>query len=173
VVFYYLLHSSYFLLPFMLTDLDLQTFITQHGITATLLYPGVPTPTVPDAAKALGVDSAQIIKSLVFLFEDIPHLLIAAGEARIDYKKLSEAAGLSRKGIRMATPEEALTLSGYEVGAMPPFGHKEAFMTFIDANSVHSGYGIYYGGGGSKSALLGFSLSTLLDITRARVAPLT
>jgi prolyl-tRNA editing enzyme YbaK/EbsC (Cys-tRNA(Pro) deacylase) len=157
----------------MLTDHDLQTFLTQHRIAAKLVYPGLPTPTVPDAAKALGVDSAQIIKSLVFLFDEAPHLIIAAGETRIDYKKLAEAAGLSRRRVKMASPEEALTLSGFEVGAMPPFGHKQVLRTFIDTNSVHAGYGIYYCGGGTKSALLELSLTTLLEVTKARVLPLT
>ena len=155
-----------------MTDTDLQTFITQHSIAAKLVYPGVPTPTVPDAAKALGIDSAQIIKSLVFLFDEAPHLIIAAGETRIDYKKLAEVAGLSRRKIKMPSPEEALDISGFEVGAMPPFGHKQALTTLIDANSVTSTYSIYYGGG-TKSALLEFSLPTLLEVTKAQVLPLT
>ena len=157
----------------MLTDTDLQTFITQHAIPAKLIYPGVPTPTVPDAAKALGVNSAQILKSLVFIFDETPHLIVAAGESRIDYKKLAEVTGLSRRKVRMASPEEALAISGYEVGAMPPFGHRQVLSTFIDDNSIGASYDIYYGGGGSKSALLELSLETLLDVSMARVLPLT
>lgn len=157
----------------MLTDADLQAFMEQHAVAAKLVYPGVPTPTVIDAAKALGVNSAQIIKSLVFIFDGTPHLIIAAGETRIDYKKLAEATGLSRKRVKMASPEEALDISSFEVGAMPPFGHKQSLITFIDANSISTTYNIYYGGGGTKSALLEFSLDTLLDVTKARVLPLT
>jgi prolyl-tRNA editing enzyme YbaK/EbsC (Cys-tRNA(Pro) deacylase) len=122
---FFLLPSPFSLLPPMLTDTHLQTFITHHAIPARLVYPGVPTPTVPDAAKALGVDSKQILKSLVFLCDETPHLIIAAGERRIDYKKLATVSRLSRRKVRMATPDEALSISGFEVGAMPPFGHKE------------------------------------------------
>jgi prolyl-tRNA editing enzyme YbaK/EbsC (Cys-tRNA(Pro) deacylase) len=158
---------------FMLTDQDLQNWLTQRAIPAKLVYPGVPTPTVPDAAKALGVASEQIIKSLVLLLDETPHLVIAAGEARISYKKLAEVIGLSRRKVKMASSEGALKISGFEVGAMPPFGHKEVLKTFVDSDSVRGDYAVYYGGGGTKDALLELSLATLLEVTNATVVPLT
>jgi prolyl-tRNA editing enzyme YbaK/EbsC (Cys-tRNA(Pro) deacylase) len=157
----------------MLTDKDLQTWLTQRAILAKLVYPGVPTPTVPDAAKALGVTSGQILKSLVFLCDGVPHLVVAAGEARISYKKFADYLGLSRRKVKMATPEQALELSDFEVGAMPPFGHKQALKTFIDSDSVRGDYTVYYGGGGTKAALLELTLATLLEVTAATAIPLT
>ncbi|MGL4608351.1 MAG: YbaK/EbsC family protein [Trueperaceae bacterium] len=157
----------------MLTDKDLQTWLNQNAIPANLVYPGVPTPTVPDAAKALGVEPAQIIKSLVFLIEDKAHLVVAAGEARISYKKLAEHLGLSRRKVKMASPEGALALSGFPVGAMPPFGHEQPLPTFVDADSIRGDYAVYYGGGGTKDALLELTLTTLLEVTQATVLSLT
>jgi prolyl-tRNA editing enzyme YbaK/EbsC (Cys-tRNA(Pro) deacylase) len=157
----------------MLTDKELQQWITERAIAAKLVYPGVPTPTVPDAARALGVKSEQILKSLVFLVDAEPHLVVAAGEARISYKKLADQLGLSRRKVKMATPEGALQISGFEVGAMPPLGHKQPLPTFLDGDSVHGEYAVYYGGGGTKDALLELSLETLLEVTKATVVPLT
>jgi prolyl-tRNA editing enzyme YbaK/EbsC (Cys-tRNA(Pro) deacylase) len=157
----------------MLTDQDLQHWLTQQVIPAKLVYPGVPTPTVPDAANALGVKPAQIIKSLVFLCDGVPHLIVAAGEARISYKKVADQLGLSRRKVKMASPEQALDISGFPVGAMPPFGHKERLRTFVDADSLQGSYGVYYGGGGTKDALLELTLSTLLEVTGAAVLSLT
>jgi prolyl-tRNA editing enzyme YbaK/EbsC (Cys-tRNA(Pro) deacylase) len=157
----------------MLTNKELQQWITERAIAAKLVYPGVPTPTVPDAARALGVKSEQILKSLVFLVDAEPHLVVAAGEARISYKKLADHLGLSRRRVKMATPEGALEISGFEVGAMPPFGHKQPLPTFLDGDSVHGEYAVYYGGGGTKDALLELSLETLLEVTKATVVPLT
>jgi prolyl-tRNA editing enzyme YbaK/EbsC (Cys-tRNA(Pro) deacylase) len=157
----------------MLTDQNLQLWLTQHAVSAQLVYPGIPTPTVADAAKALGVKSEQIIKSLVFLCDGAPHLVIAAGEARISYKKLAGHLGMSRRKVKMASPEKALEISGFPVGAMPPFGHKEVLRTFVDADSITGAYAVYYGGGGTKEALLELSLETLLGATRAAVVPLT
>ncbi len=157
----------------MLTDQDLQTWLTQHAVSAKLVYPGVPTPTVPDAANALGVKTGQILKSLVFLCDGAVHLVVAAGEARISYKKLADTLGISRRKVKMATPEQALEISGFEVGAMPPFGHKQKLTTFVDADSVRGDYAVYYGGGGTKEALLELTLATLLEVTGAAVVPLT
>jgi prolyl-tRNA editing enzyme YbaK/EbsC (Cys-tRNA(Pro) deacylase) len=157
----------------MLTDNDLQTWLTQRAVPAKLVYPGVPTPTVPDAANALGVETEQIIKSLVFLCEGSPQLVIAAGEARISYKKVAEYLGMSRRKVKLATPEQALELSGFPVGAMPPFGHKDVLKTFVDGDSLRGDYAVYYGGGGTKAALLELTLATLLEVTRAAVVPLT
>ena len=157
----------------MLTDKDLQQWLTKHSVPAKLVYPGVPTPTVPDAAKALGVKSQQIIKSLVFLCEGLPHLVVAAGEARISYKKFADSLGVSRRKVKMASPEGALEISGFPVGAMPPFGHKARLRTFVDGDSIRGDYGVYYGGGGTKEALLELGLTTLLEVTSATVVSLT
>jgi prolyl-tRNA editing enzyme YbaK/EbsC (Cys-tRNA(Pro) deacylase) len=158
---------------FMLTDKELRQWITERSVAAKLVYPGVPTPTVPDAAKALGVESQQILKSLVFLCDGQPRLVVAAGEARIAYKKLADVLDLSRRKVKMASPEGALEISGFEVGAMPPFGHVQILTTFIDSDSVRGDYAVYYGGGGTKDALLELSLATLLEVTKATVVPLT
>jgi prolyl-tRNA editing enzyme YbaK/EbsC (Cys-tRNA(Pro) deacylase) len=157
----------------MLTDKELQQWLVQKNIPARLVYPGVPTPTVPDAAKALGVESGQIIKSLVFVCDDTPYLVVAAGEARMSYRKLAEHLGVSRRKVKMASPEQALEISGFVVGAMPPFGHRERLTTLVDADSITGDDKVYYGGGGTKEALLELTLVTLLDVTGAVVVPLT
>lgn len=158
-----------------LSDRDLQQFIAQRGIEAELVYPGKPTPTVPDAAEALGVETRQIIKSLVFIANDEPHLVIAAGEARISHKRLKDALGVSRRQLRMAKPSEALDITGFEVGAMPPFGHQRGLEVLVDSSSLplHDQGSVLYGGGGSREAMLRLTLGTLLQVTQARGVPLT
>jgi prolyl-tRNA editing enzyme YbaK/EbsC (Cys-tRNA(Pro) deacylase) len=155
----------------MLTDLELSQFIASRGIEAKLVYPGVPTPTVPDAARALNVLSQQIVKSLIFIVQE-PLLVMAAGEARISYRALANFLGTSRKQVRMASPEEALELSGFEVGAMPPFGHRQSLPTLMDQTSLE-GQDLVYAGGGSKSALLEVGLQTILEVTGGQWVKLT
>ena len=60
----------------MLTGKDLQSFIDQNQIEAEILPTEEDTPTVPDAARALGVEEEQIIKSLVFLVDGQPALVV-------------------------------------------------------------------------------------------------
>lgn len=158
----------------MLNDQELQRFITQHGIEATLVYPDRPTPTVPAAAAALGVRPQEIIKSLVFIAKGEPLLVIAAGEARVNYKRLREELGLSRRKLRLAMAEEALQITGFAVGAMPPFGHLNPLSTIIDSLSVPAQEGkLLYGGGGTQAAMLRLSVATLRTVTQGRWLPLT
>ena len=46
---------------------DLQAYIDRHAIPARLIRDIGHTPTVPDAARVLGVEPDQIIKTLVFV----------------------------------------------------------------------------------------------------------
>lgn len=161
-----------------MTDDDLARFLAEKGVDARLVRPGQPTPTVPDAARALGVEPRQIVKSLVFLADGAPVLVVAAGEARIHYPSLARALGLSRRRVKLASPEEALERSGFPVGAMPPFGHRRPLATLADASSLNPGGEdpgrvILYAGGGTDAALLEVSLATLLRVSGARLADLT
>jgi len=155
-----------------LDDDDLMAWVTRHGVAARLVAPGVPTPTVPEAAAALGVRPEQVLKSLVFLVAGEPRLVIAAGEDRVRYPALAAAWGVGRRQLRMATPEEAQALSGYAVGGMPPFGHREPLQTLVDARRIVSGLRVY-AGGGTRSALLELETDELLRVTGARSEPLT
>ena len=73
----------------ILTSTDLQHFIDIHHIEATILPMDQHTPTVPDAAQALGVEPKQIIKSLVFLVKGAPLLVINNGLAKVDQRKVA------------------------------------------------------------------------------------
>jgi prolyl-tRNA editing enzyme YbaK/EbsC (Cys-tRNA(Pro) deacylase) len=143
-----------------------------HAVDARLLRPGVPTPTVPEAAAAVGVAPDRVLKSLVFWVDGAPTLVIAAGEDRLVYPKLAAAFGTSRRRVRLATTDEALELTGYPVGAMPPFGHRIPLPTWVDAARVRPGLEVV-AGGGARDALIRVTTDDLLRATAARSASLT
>lgn len=151
---------------------DLERFVADQGIRARIVAPGVPTPTVADAAAALGVAPEAILKSLVFLVDGAPHLVVAAGTDRLRYPLLADALVTSRRKIRLAEPEEALAITGFPVGAMPPFGHRTPLPTLVDAAGVARGR-VVYGGGGARDALLELSTDDLLAVTGATYVALT
>ncbi|MGA8241808.1 MAG: YbaK/EbsC family protein, partial [Desulfobacterales bacterium] len=111
--------------PKAMTSADLRKFIAAHYIDATILHLDARTSTVSDAARELGVDTDQIIKSLVFMIEDQPLLVINNGTARVDRKKLATLLGVGRKRVKFASAEQALAITGFVVGSMPPFGHRQ------------------------------------------------
>lgn len=154
-----------------MTSKDLQRYIDLHGIEAAILPMAQHTPTVPDAARALGVRTHQIIKSLVFRIKDDPILVINNGEERIDRRKLAAYLGVGRGRVKFAAAAQALEITGYVVGSMPPFGHKQKLRTLID--DAVGKLDVVYGGGGDINAMMRMSSKELLRVTAAEVAALS
>jgi len=146
---------------------NLQAFIDTHRLAAVILPLEVHTATVDDAARALGVDAHMIIKSLVFMAGEHPILVITTGVARVDRKKLAAYLGMSRKRVKFARAEQALAVTGYVVGSMPPFGHRQELKTLVDLTAAERE--TVYGGGGSIDAMMRLSSSELLEVTHAEV----
>jgi Cys-tRNA(Pro) deacylase len=88
------------------------------------------TRTAADAALAIGVDLGQIVKSLVFAVDDEVVVALVSGDNLLHEEKLARCAGGTR-----AWREDAETVreaTGYPVGGVPPFGHREPLRVFID-----------------------------------------
>ena len=154
-----------------LNSKHLQTYIDTHRLTAVTLPMDAHTATVSDAARALGVSADQIIKSLVFMAGEQPILVINNGRARVDRKKLADYLGMNRKRVKLARAEQALAVTGYRVGSMPPFGHRKDLRTLVDAATVERG--TVYGGGGDIDAMMQLSSSELLQAAHAEVADIS
>ena len=151
----------------MLTSQDLQRFIDENQIIAQILPMAEDTPTVPAAARALGVAEDQIIKSLVFLVDGQPTLVIAYGTGRVDDRLVAAHFGVGRKRVKMARPDQTLDITGYAVGSMPPFGHKTRLRTLVDPGVTRLAE--IFGGGGEINAMLRLAPGELLRVTGAEM----
>ncbi|MER3453411.1 MAG: aminoacyl-tRNA deacylase [Acidimicrobiia bacterium] len=79
---------------------------------------------------AAGVDLGQIVKSLVFSVDGEVVVALVSGDNLCDEEKLARAAG-----GRRAWREDADTVreaTGFPIGGVPPFGHREPLRVFID-----------------------------------------
>ena len=88
------------------------------------------TRTAADAALSIGVDLGQIVKSLVFSVDGEAVVALVCGDNRLDEAKLARCAGGDE-----AWREDAETVrdaTGFPVGAVPPFGHREPLRVFVD-----------------------------------------
>jgi len=129
----------------------LQKFLDAEGIDAEIIRLGRKTKTVEQAAVALQTSKDKIIKTLTFIDgSGEPVLAIVTGEDTVDPKKLAKA--IDTIGVRMATPTEVKSHSGYSVGGVPPVGHQVKTRTVIDMKVMRKK--LVYGGGGSDSSLL-------------------
>ena len=150
-----------------LTSQDLARFVQENGITAEIIHLSEATPTVVTAAAVLGVRPDQIIKSVLFLADKEPVLVVANGTVRIHRKQLADRLSMSRRRVKMAGAEQVLAITGFPVGTVPPFGHRDALPTLVDAGVL--GETAVFGGGGAINALLRVTPQELLRVTAARV----
>jgi prolyl-tRNA editing enzyme YbaK/EbsC (Cys-tRNA(Pro) deacylase) len=71
----------------------------------------------------------------------------------------------------MARPEQALEITGYVVGAMPPFGHHTRLKTIVGTGvTAHTEI---FGGGGEKNAMLRLTPEELLRVTGAEIVTIS
>ncbi len=114
--------------------------------------------TVRQAAKELGVEEEQIIKTLVVITEDGPVLAILDGRSRLDLSKVG-------KGARLASPREVEEHTGYKVGEVPPVGIP--LRTLVDEKVLR--WNKVYGGGGSIRRLVELDPRTIVRYQKAEV----
>lgn len=145
----------------------LEQAIQSGEVDAELVYPGVPTPTVPDAAAAIGAEERQIVKSL--LFSDSQGnvvLAIVTGTSRVNRRRLSDVAGLG--SLSLASPDVVLERTGYPAGGTPPVGHATRLDVIVDQRVMELPVAI--GGGGRVDSLLRITPGEILRVTGARMA---
>lgn len=138
---------------------DLAHFISTHGIHAEIVHLTVETPTVAAAADAVSVKPEQIVKSVLFMADGSPVLVVTNGLTRVQRKRLADVLGMSRRRVKIATVEQVLAITGYAVGAVPPFGHPAQIPTLLDVGVLAES--TIYGGGGENNALMRLSVEEL------------
>ena len=87
------------------------------------------TRTAADAAAAVGCKIDQIVKSLVFMADVRPILILCSGARRVDEEKLADYIGTE---IRIAGASEVRAATGYAIGGTPPLGHTVPLKTVVD-----------------------------------------
>jgi Cys-tRNA(Pro) deacylase len=88
------------------------------------------TRSAADAALAIGVDLGQIIKSLVFSVDGEVVIALVSGDNLLDEHKLASCAGGERAWRE--DPDTVRDATGFPVGGVPPFGHREPLRVFVD-----------------------------------------
>ncbi len=100
--------------------------ISYHTFTHT-----GPVRSLEQAAAERGHQPEQIIRSIVFrLAADHFVMALMAGPQQIDWKTLRRTLG--EKRLTMASEEEVLAITGYERGAVAPFGLPQPLRILAD-----------------------------------------
>jgi Cys-tRNA(Pro) deacylase len=126
------------------------------------------TRTAEDAARAIGVEVGQIVKSLVFLADGDPVVALVSGSNQLDEAKLAAAAGASSTG--RATAEQVREATGYPVGGAPPLGHATALRTFVDRDLL--GHEVVWAAAGTPHLNFAIASAELARVTGGTVCDL-
>ena len=123
------------------------------------------TRTSQQAADALGCHVSEITKSLVFMADDAPLMVLMAGDRRVDLVRVAEVVGAQR--VRRAELEEARNHSGYSPGGTPPFGHVKAMQVLADRSIT--GNDVVWVAAGSPKTVFAIGVNDLVRLSDARL----
>lgn len=105
--------------------------------------------TVKEAAESLNTEECRIAKTLSFIVNDNPILIVVAGDAKIDNSKYKKQFSLKAK---MIEKENVNTLIGHDVGGVCPFAINEGVTVYLD-DSLKRFETVYPACGSSNSAI--------------------
>lgn len=128
------------------------------------------TSTAEAAAQAVGAPLGSIVKSLIFLADGVPLLVLVSGDGRADVKRMRSLLGLSKRRLRIAQPAKVLQHTGFEVGGVPPVGHKPPMRTLVDRTLGR--FDRVWAAAGNANAVFPIAYEQLVTITQGEVVDL-
>jgi prolyl-tRNA editing enzyme YbaK/EbsC (Cys-tRNA(Pro) deacylase) len=152
-----------------LTPADVQAALNQWNMGIEIRFFESSTATSQLAADNIGCELGQIAKSLCFVIDGKPVLVIASGDQRVDDKKLAAIFNVSRKRVKVASAEECVTIFGYAPGGVPPLAHRTSGMSVLLDDSLQR-YSQIYAAGGAHNAIFGIAPEQLATVSGGRFA---
>jgi prolyl-tRNA editing enzyme YbaK/EbsC (Cys-tRNA(Pro) deacylase) len=126
--------------------------------------------TARETAQALGCRLEQIVKSLVFrgTVSNSAVLVLASGPNRVNQRTLSV---LVAEPVQQAEPAFVQERTGFAVGSVPPVGHREPVVTFIDADLLQCEE--LWAGTGMPNTVCRLRPTDLVHVSGGRVVTIT
>lgn len=123
------------------------------------------TRSAAEAASTLGVEVAQIAKSLIFRAGEDLVLVIASGANRVSTKKLKALVG---QKIRRADADQVKEVTGFPIGGVPPVAHRTPLRAFLDEDLRQ--YDEIWAAAGTPFAVFRATFAELERMTGGQVA---
>lgn len=129
-----------------------------------------------EAANKLGVDPAQVFKTLVVATEaDTLAVAILPVHKTLSFKKMAKALSanqlLSCKKVQMADPKQVMRSTGYVLGGVSPLGQKKRLATIIDSSANHQA--TIYVSAGRRGLEIELPATQLAEVLQAHFADIT
>lgn len=136
------------------------------GLEAEVRAFAASTRTSAEAALAIGCQVAQIAKSIVFKAKPSgrPVLVIASGVNRVDEAKVAAHLG---ENLGKADAEFVRARTGFAIGGVPPAGHIERVVTYIDRDLL--ALGEIWAAAGTPHSVVRLKADDLVRLTEGHV----
>lgn len=144
-----------------------EVWLAESGIGVAVKRFPEGTRTAVDAAKAVGCEVEQIVKSLVFVAGGRPVVALVSGGNRLDETRLAAVAG---EPVAKADAQTARAATGYAIGGVPPFGYATDVPIFMDRDLMD--HGVVWAAAGRPDSVFEISPARLRDLSEAVVADL-
>lgn len=124
------------------------------------------TRTAVEAAQAVGCQVGQIVKSLIFKTKRTqrPLLVIASGQNRVDERRIE---ALISEPLGKADADFVRQQTGFVIGGVPPVGHSQPLITFIDEDLLQ--FGEIWAAAGTPHAVFRLTPNQLVQMTGGQV----
>ncbi|RSN71722.1 aminoacyl-tRNA deacylase [Candidatus Methanodesulfokora washburnensis] len=139
--------------------------LLSYGIKFEVIRPSGPVRTVKETSALTGLPESSIIKTLIFVSEKGGIAAIVPGDKKADLEKLSRIFGK----VRLASADEILSLTGFPLGGVPPFGH--GLQTVVDSSLKPDEEVV--GGGGDEMTLIKVKVRDIIEVNKAIVADIS
>lgn len=124
------------------------------------------TRTAAEAAQAVGCQVGQIVKSLIFKGKrsERPILVVASGSNRVDERVIEALIG---EPLGKADADFVRQHTGFAIGGVPPVGHAEKLLTFVDEDLLQ--YAEIWAAAGTPNAVFRLAPPDLVRMTSGQV----
>jgi len=134
-------------------------FLERYNLSQRLQEYEESSATVELAAKAVGCEPAMIAKTMAFLANEKPILILLAGDVKIDNRKFKDCFKTKAK---MMNPQEITEYTGFVIGGVSPFGFKQGVSVYLDESLKR--FDVVYPAGGSANSSVKLTIEELNHI---------
>lgn len=142
-------------------------FLGQSGAAYEVGVLGESTRSSEPAARALRCTTAEIAKSVVFVGPQTA-VVVLAGDKRVNTCKLSSLLG---GPVRPGSPMEVAAATGYPVGGVPPFPHRQGIRVLADESLLAHEH--VWAAAGTPNAVFRMSSRELVRLMGGRAGELS
>ncbi|KIR02577.1 tRNA proofreading protein [Lachnospiraceae bacterium TWA4] len=143
--------------------IEASTYLEEKGYKDRIKQFDVSSATVELAAVAVGTEPEKIAKSLTFIVEEQPVMIICAGDAKVNNAKYK---AYFHKKAKMLSPQEVHDFIGHDIGGVCPFGIHDGVDVYLDESLKR--FEIVYPACGSANSAVELNLGELENLSGSK-----